>query len=230
MEFGNRGCRPKISNGEGILAYADPRSIKDIRYFLGMVGFYRSFISHFSQIALPLTRLLKLNLVFCFGEEQRNAFNQLKDELVHRPILHHPDFSLPFIVQVDTSGFAIGAVLAQEFPKDYLPGFEQVALDPSLPFLLKGTRDYGSEDVFMPSFILPFQVHSRIFCSVEQYVFYVQAESHGLVDLAEEILQLSSEHDHPDLIFPLPEVKTHLKRLCLSVSAMCQKDGHYWPM
>ena len=66
MEFSDRGCRPKTSNVESVLAYAEPRSVKDVRSFLGMVGFYRNFIPKFSEVALPLTRLLKKDSVFLF--------------------------------------------------------------------------------------------------------------------------------------------------------------------
>ena len=208
MEFSSTGCRPKTSNVEGILAYADPRSVKDIRSFLGMVGFYRSFISHFSEIALPLTRLLKKDSTFAFHTEQKHAFEQLKGALVSRPILHHPDFSLPFIIQVDTSGFAIGAVLAQEFPSSYLPTFERRELDFPLPFLEKGTRDYEITDVFMPGFVLPFQVHGNLFGSVDHYVTYVKAESHGLDELVTALLSL--DYNLPDFKVSLSDLMTRL--------------------
>ena len=80
------------------------------------MGFYRSFIPNFSQIAAPLTELTKkgeANKVR-WGETQQNAFDALKKALVMQPILRMVDLSQPFILQVDASKDGFGAVLLQE--------------------------------------------------------------------------------------------------------------------
>ena len=89
MEFSEKGCRPKLSNVTGVLDLEEPRNVKGVRSFLGMVGFYRFFIPGFAGIALPLNRLLRKDVDFLFDSEEQEAFLSLKRELVKRPILHH---------------------------------------------------------------------------------------------------------------------------------------------
>ncbi|CAA7040961.1 unnamed protein product [Microthlaspi erraticum] len=59
-----------------------PKTVKDIRSFLGHAGFYRRFIKDFSKIARPLTRLLCKETDFEFDEECHKSWTLLKDALV----------------------------------------------------------------------------------------------------------------------------------------------------
>ena len=90
-----------------------PRTVRDIRAFLGHAGFYRRFIQDFSSIARPLTKLLQNDMDFVFNDACLLAFNKLKDALVSAPIIQAPDWSLPFELMCDASDFAVGAVLGQ---------------------------------------------------------------------------------------------------------------------
>ena len=189
MEFSAKGCRPKLSNVTGVLDFAEPRNVKGVRSFLGMVGFYRFFIPGFAGIALPLNRLLRKDVDFYFGPEEQEAFLALKGELVKRPILHHPDFSLPFIVQADTSAFAIGSILAQEFLQPVQP-LVQVILPQSALASFDGCATYGIHSVCMPDFVIPFWVHDSLFGSVLHYVSHVKAEVHGLHLLVDRLALL----------------------------------------
>ena len=94
-----------------------PRSVKDIRSFLGHVGFYRRFIQNFSKIARPLTNLLAKDVPFVFTLECLEAFEILKKELISAPIIHAPDWSQSFELMCDASDYAIGAVLGQRIDK-----------------------------------------------------------------------------------------------------------------
>ncbi|CAA7014737.1 unnamed protein product [Microthlaspi erraticum] len=73
-----------------------PKTVKDIRSFLGHAGFYRRFIKDFSQIARPLTRLLCKDINFEFTEECHKAFTKIKDALVSAPVVQPPNWELPF--------------------------------------------------------------------------------------------------------------------------------------
>ena len=42
---------------EAVMSWKRPKSVFEIRYFLGLVGYYRWFIEDFSQLATPMTRL-----------------------------------------------------------------------------------------------------------------------------------------------------------------------------
>jgi len=63
-----------------------PTCVKDIRSFLGHVGFYRRFIQHFNKISKPLTNLLAKNVPFHFSKKRVKAFNRLKEALTSAPI------------------------------------------------------------------------------------------------------------------------------------------------
>lgn len=90
-----------------------PKNVKDVRSVLGTVSWYRRFVPNFSDLAAPLTALLKKNRQFSWSPECDQAFNTLKEKLIQAPILNCPDYSLPFRVQTDASGYGIGAVLSQ---------------------------------------------------------------------------------------------------------------------
>jgi len=63
---------------EVITKLPEPKSLKDIRSFLGHAGFYRSFIKEFSKIARPLTNLLEKDMPFNFDKECLQAWEKLK--------------------------------------------------------------------------------------------------------------------------------------------------------
>ena len=92
--------------------WPQPRTVRAVRGFLGLAGYYRKFIKDYGIIAAPLTRLLKKE-AFCWTEESTKAFVALKTALSTTPVLQLPDFSKPFFVECDASGSGIGAVLHQ---------------------------------------------------------------------------------------------------------------------
>ncbi|WZZ35997.1 hypothetical protein YC2023_019398 [Brassica napus] len=100
-----------------MVGLAPPRTVKDIRSFLGHAGFYRRFIMDFSKIARPLTRLLCKETAFHFDGECMEAFKNLKNALISAPIVQPPDWDLPFEIMCDASDFAVGAVLGQKRDK-----------------------------------------------------------------------------------------------------------------
>ena len=94
-----------------------PKSVKQIRSFLGHAGFYRRFIKDFSKIAKPLCQLLTKEAPFEFDEKCLKAFERLKNELTSAPIIQPPDWTIPFELMCDASDTAIGAVLGQRVGK-----------------------------------------------------------------------------------------------------------------
>ena len=80
---------------------------------MGLAGYYRKFVRHFSIIAKPLTDLLKKDQLFIWTSAHESAFSVLKQALCSTPVLALPDFNLPFHIETDASGIGIGAVLQQ---------------------------------------------------------------------------------------------------------------------
>lgn len=101
---------------KSIVSWPAPKSAHDIQIFLGFANFYRRFIKNYSQIAMPLTSLLKKDTKFVWSETANTAFQTLKSSFTTAPILAHADPSLPFVLETDASNFAIGAVLSQASP------------------------------------------------------------------------------------------------------------------
>lgn len=97
-----------------ITEYPAPKTIKQLRRFLGMTSWYRKFIPQFSKTAAPLNNLLKKDTRWTWKEPQQTAFNELKQTLTAAPILQHPDFEKPFYLQTDASNYGIGACLFQK--------------------------------------------------------------------------------------------------------------------
>jgi hypothetical protein len=94
-----------------------PKSIKDVRSFLGHAGFYRRFIKDFSVISKPLCNLLTKENVFEWTEQCEKAFIKLKSLLTSAPAIQPPDWSLPFVIMCDVSDYAVSNVLGQRKDK-----------------------------------------------------------------------------------------------------------------
>jgi hypothetical protein len=90
-----------------------PKTITQLRGFLGLAGYYRRFVKDFGIICRPLHDMLKKHS-FVWTEEQTTAFNLLKRCLTTAPVMALPNFSLPFTLETDACGTGIGAVLMQQ--------------------------------------------------------------------------------------------------------------------
>jgi hypothetical protein len=113
------GVRPDPTKVEAVEKFPRPVNEKQLKSFLGMIGYYRKFIPKFSKIASPLHALLKKGASFEWTVNQENAFQGLKDKLITQPILQFPDFTKEFILTTDASNLGLGAVLSQgEIGKD----------------------------------------------------------------------------------------------------------------
>ena len=93
--------------------WGEPKNTRDLRAFLGAVGYYRRFVPSFAAPVAILTKLLKKDVPFTWEPEHQEAMDQLKLHMTQMPVLKAPDFSKPFLVVTDASDFAIGGALIQ---------------------------------------------------------------------------------------------------------------------
>jgi len=90
-----------------------PKTVREVRSFLGHAGFYRRFIKDFSKVSRPLCNLLAKDVPFIFNDSCLMAFEKLKQLLTSSPIIQAPNWSLPFELMCNASDYAVGAVLGQ---------------------------------------------------------------------------------------------------------------------
>lgn len=95
-----------------IQRWPQPSTVKELRSFLGLTGYYRKFIKQYATIAKPLTDMLQKG-AFQWSPQSTTAFQTLKQSLMEPPVLALPNFDLPFVVECDASGHGLGAVLMQ---------------------------------------------------------------------------------------------------------------------
>ena len=108
------GIRPNDEKVEDVRNFPIPTTVRKVKSFLGLSGFYRQYIEGYGKIAEPLTRLLKKDAKFKWDTPQQEAFDKLKERLTTAPVLTFPNFDKPFYLATDASGIGLGAVLMQK--------------------------------------------------------------------------------------------------------------------
>jgi len=110
----NKGVLMDPTKVEAVLQWEPPKTVTEIRSFLGLAGYYRRFIEGFSKIALPLTRLRKKGQAFVWKEKCENSFQELKKRLITSSILALPNPIGHFVIFCDASKMGLGCVLRQD--------------------------------------------------------------------------------------------------------------------
>jgi len=111
---------------KAIKEFPMPKTLFDLRSFLGLAIYYRCFIKNSASIAAPLTGILKgengktskyrsKKININMTEEQKTTFKRLREILASEDVLlSYPDFKKPFNLTTDSSGYELGAVLSQD--------------------------------------------------------------------------------------------------------------------
>jgi hypothetical protein len=110
---GKDGVRVDPKKIEAMQDWRHPKTLKRLCGFLGLTGYYRKFVKNYGNIAAPLTALLKKNS-FTWTPAAAQDFQTLKTTMCTTLVLALPDFTKTFVLECDTSGKGIGAVLMQE--------------------------------------------------------------------------------------------------------------------
>ena len=113
--IGGGRVKPDPGKLRAVGSYPRPLTKKDVRAFLGLVGYYRRFIPEFAKTAAPLTDLTRKQMPnqVHWSSACEGAFEGLKDTLVKAPVLAVVDPEKAFILQTDASERGLGAVLSQ---------------------------------------------------------------------------------------------------------------------
>ena len=87
---------------------------KEVKQFLGLIGYYRKFVPRFSNISRPLMKLTRHDTPFEWTQQCDKSFNHLRELLMQYPILRYPDPTKGYILYTDASGIGWSSVLTQE--------------------------------------------------------------------------------------------------------------------
>jgi hypothetical protein len=115
FEVSSQGIEASPDKVQAVQKFQMPRSVKDVRSFLGLASFYRRLVPRFANIAKPLTQLTRKDANWEWNKECQESFDRLKQKLSSAPLLAFPDFKRPFILTTDASSVGLGAVLSQEY-------------------------------------------------------------------------------------------------------------------
>ena len=88
---------------EVVLQWERPKTIIEIRSFVGLAGYYRRFIEGFSKIVAPLTQLTRKDHPFTWIEQCKKSFEELKRRLTNALVSTIPDINQSFDVFCDAS-------------------------------------------------------------------------------------------------------------------------------
>ena len=108
------GAQPCPSKVQSVLNFVEPSNPSEIKSFMGILSWFRKFIPDLAKRAKPLVEMTHKDTEFVWTPERKAAFQDLKQALVTPPVLRFPDFDLEFLLFTDSSGYAIGALLAQK--------------------------------------------------------------------------------------------------------------------
>ena len=109
-----KSIRPDPQKLDIVATYPTPKTVKEVRSFLGLANYYKRFTRDYSKIAAPLHKLLRKGVTFQWSEQCQQAFEELRSRLVSHPIIGFPDMNKPFTLTTDASGTGLGYVLSQK--------------------------------------------------------------------------------------------------------------------
>ena len=105
------GIRVDPAKFEVSVNWKPPRSVTEMRSFLGLAGYYRRIVKGFSVMAFPLTKLLRKEVKFEWIDKSLDSFEQLKEMLVETPVLMHLTPGKEYTLYSDASIIGLDCVL-----------------------------------------------------------------------------------------------------------------------
>ena len=106
------GSQGRKDQGDGQLGWGW-KMWQNLWYFLGRQNITKCLLKTIAKLQFPYQAPTK-NYAFQWDDEATYAFKELKRVMIYVPILALSNFSLPFVIETDASGFALGVVLSQD--------------------------------------------------------------------------------------------------------------------
>jgi hypothetical protein len=191
---------------EAVQDWPVPRSVTEVRSFLGLAGYYRRFVRNFSRIAGPLTKLTRKYEPFIWTGDCAMAFSELKRRLTSAPVLTIPDQEGGFQILSDASGKGLGCVLMQ---RGKVVAFASRQLRPH-------ERNYATHDLELAAVIFSLKLW-RHYLLGERVEIYTDHKSLKYIFTQKEInmrqrrwLELMADYDvellyHPGRLNMVPD-------------------------
>ncbi|QRW20629.1 Retrotransposable element Tf2 protein [Rhizoctonia solani] len=105
---------------EAVTSWPQPKTVKQVQAFLGFVNYLCRFIPNFSSVAWPLHNLTRKETPWSWNSPEEAAFQELKNLVTQSLVLIHSNPKLPYYLETDASGVAMGAILSQRGPDNQL--------------------------------------------------------------------------------------------------------------
>lgn len=100
---------------QAVLEWPVPKSLSELRSFIGFANFYRRFIKSYSSVIHPLVALTRKGTPYVWSEECQKSFENLKQSFTQAGLLRHFDPSRPLVLETDASDYAVAGILSQVF-------------------------------------------------------------------------------------------------------------------
>ena len=108
------GVKVDHTKTEAIMNMKKPHDKKSVQRLLGVVNYLTKFLSNLSDMCEPIRRLTHKDAVWCWEDEQDEAFENVKRAVCDAPVLRYFNSKLPTVLQCDSSETGLGATLMQE--------------------------------------------------------------------------------------------------------------------
>ncbi|GBG63480.1 hypothetical protein CBR_g38098 [Chara braunii] len=181
----DQGLQPEPQKVAAVRDAPVPTTITQVRAFLGLASYYRRFIKGFTEIAGPLTNLLRKDQSLIWTPECDQAFSKLKAALISAQVLIRPDPEKPFVLITDLQPEAISTILAQVGPS----GLESVV-------------EYASKSVSAckRNYVAPTGECYAALLGISHFRAYLYGRKFTLVTDHEPLLALKKSKDYSGMI------------------------------
>uniref|UniRef100_A0A3B5AYR2 Reverse transcriptase RNase H-like domain-containing protein n=1 Tax=Stegastes partitus TaxID=144197 RepID=A0A3B5AYR2_9TELE len=112
------GICPDPDKVKAVTEFKVPSTVKHVRQFFGLTGYYRRFVQDYAKHAEPLFAFTKKEVQFNWDSKCQTAVDLLKGSITSAPVLRFPDFLRPFFIHADACLAGLGAALMQRDDED----------------------------------------------------------------------------------------------------------------